>query len=300
MPAVSVVAPLHNEEGNIEPLYRGIKDAMAALGRSYEIIFVNDCSSDQTLKKIGDLQRNDATLHCCDLAQNVGENWALLAGVSKAHGEIIVTIDGDFQNDPVFIPALVKKIESGFRVVSGWRRKRVGSFSTRILPSIVANKLISLLSGVPVHDCGCGLKAYRRNVLAGKFVPKGFMNRFSPVAFGVKAGEFTEIEITDQMRLYGNSHYGLSRVLIVLNDLMVVPFLDLPRERTQSIALLLRNISGLGALGAAVESYVYGDPWAHLGIALGVLCLGSRSVYNNITSFINAQQYPIFNIKAFK
>ena len=143
MPKVSVVAPLHNEEGNIEPLYKGIKSVMEQFGRDYEIIFVNDCSTDQTLSKLKEIKSTDAHFFYADLETNVGENWALLAGVSKAQGNMIVTIDGDFQNDPVFIPALIKKLEEGYRVVSGWRRKRVGSYIKRIFPTEQKSGLVA-------------------------------------------------------------------------------------------------------------------------------------------------------------
>jgi glycosyltransferase involved in cell wall biosynthesis len=178
----SVVAPMHNEQGNVVALYDDIKRAMDYLGEAYEIIFVNDASGDETLARMKDIQSGDAHFHFADLQFNVGENWALLAGISKARGEVIVTIDGDYQNDPRYIPDLLRELSKGYRVVSGRRRSRAAALWTKRLPSLAANTLIRLISGVPVHDCGCGLKVYRREVVEGKFVPKGFMNRFSPVS----------------------------------------------------------------------------------------------------------------------
>ena len=215
---------MHNEQGNVRALYDDIKGVMEALEGSYEIIFVNDASTDQTLAMMREIQECDADFHFADLETNVGENWALLAGISRAQGEVIVTIDGDYQNDPAYIPDLLQALSKGYRVVSGRREQRAASFWTKRLPSQVANTMIRLVSGVPVHDCGCGLKAYRREVLEGKFVPKGFMNRFSPVSLGVKGDEFSEVKIVDRARIAGRSHYGLGRVLVVLRDLWVLPF----------------------------------------------------------------------------
>jgi glycosyltransferase involved in cell wall biosynthesis len=221
---VSVIAPIHNEEGNIEALCEGIRAAMIAHGTSYEIIFVNDASTDNSLALMKRLHNRYREFHYVDVEANVGENWALLAGMSRARGKVLVSIDGDFQNDPVYIPALLERLSNGYRVVSGRRNGRVGSQWSRLVPSQIANTLIRLVSGVGVHDCGCGLKAYRREVVENKFVPKGFMNRFSPVALGIRPEEFCEVAVVDRPRRYGESHYGLNRVFIVLRDLLVIWF----------------------------------------------------------------------------
>ena len=171
---------------------------------------------------------------------------------------------------------------------------------TRIFPSVVANGLISLLSGVRVHDCGCGLKAYRREVLADRYVPKGFMNRFSPVAFGVKNSEFAELEVTDRHRQYGQSHYGLKRVFIVANDLLVLPFLRFPLRQTHA-GLQVVNIA---AVVATMGSIVL--VWQQGGInfipALGFILLYAvcRSVHWNLGRFIDAQEQPAFRVRDFR
>src|ERR1044071_2670591 len=148
----SVVAPMHDEQGNVRALYHEIKLTMDRLGESYEIIFVNDASGDDTLKHMKALNRNDPAFHFIHLETNVGENWALLAGISRANGEIIITIDGDYQNDPKYIPDLLNELRKGYRVVSGRRTSRQAGLWTKRLPSIVANTLIRLVAGVPVHD----------------------------------------------------------------------------------------------------------------------------------------------------
>ena len=291
---LSVVAPMHNEEGNARPLYEGIRHAMESLNQHYEIIFVNDASTDQTLSVMRQIARADPHFHYVDLESNVGENWALLAGISKAGGEVVITIDGDYQNDPSYIPALLESLSRGHRVVSGWRKNRVGSFWTRRLPSQAANALIRVLSGVPVHDCGCGLKAYRRDVLEGKFVPKGFMNRFSPVVFGVGRHEFSEVEIVDRTRKSGSSHYGIGRVFEVLRDLWALPFAVrgpvrwLPRfRRMQWISLLLSLAFALAR-------------WRSLALAALLLALLCFSNVENLERFLDAQERPHFRIKEFR
>jgi glycosyltransferase involved in cell wall biosynthesis len=291
---------MHNEEGNARPLYEAICDSLDGLvrldrlGRPYEIIFVNDTSSDGTLNVMKDIADHDGRFHYVDLASNVGENWALLAGVSKASGEIVVTIDGDYQNDPAYIPALLERLAEGYRVVSGWRRNRVGSYWDRRLPSQVANALIRLVSGVAVHDCGCGLKAYRREVLEGKYVPKGFMNRFSPVVFGVRADEFSEVEILDRERKSGSSHYGLGRVFEVVRDLWAIPFAV---RGVETWSARFRCLEGLFFVAAVVLAIV---GWAGWALAASVLALACWSNARNLARFVEARTNPPFRIKEFR
>lgn len=298
-PEISVVSAMHNEAGNVVPLYDALAEVMKKMGREYEIIFVNDASRDETLEQIKKIKARDPRFHYCDLEQNVGENWAFLAGFSKARGNIIVTIDGDFQNNPRFIPDLVRELEKGYRAVSGWRKNRVGGFFDRILPSLVANFLIYLVSGVRVHDCGCGLRAFRREVVEGKYVPKGFMNRFAPVCFGVKADEFSEVIVEDRMRRAGRSHYGLERVFIVFNDLLALPFALRGPERMRRIFLYIILIfAGVLALLSGVWAIRSG--WAWIGFVLALaFFLASVSIYWNLGRFVDAARNPKFRIKEF-
>lgn len=292
--AYSVVAPMHNEQGNVQALFDDIKRVMEGLGQPYEIIFVNDTSTDKTLSKMKAIQRRDATFHYVDLQYNVGENWALLAGISKALGSVVVTIDGDYQNDPGYIPDLLKRLSQGYRVVSGRRRDRAAEFWSKRLPSKLANGLIRLVSGVSVHDCGCGLKAYQREVLDGKFVPKGFMNRFSPVVLGVRRDEFSEVEIIDRPRISGESHYGLSRVFIVLRDLWALPF------ALRGAAGWLKTFRiglGLFLAGAIVLALSGHWLWAGLSFLLGLM---AYSNVTNLARFVEAQVNPLFRVKEFR
>jgi glycosyltransferase involved in cell wall biosynthesis len=291
---LSVVAPMHNEEGNARALYEAIRDALDRHGESYEIIFVNDASSDGTLAAMKEIAGRDGRFHYLDLENNAGENWALLAGISRAAGEVIVTIDGDYQNDPSYIPAMLKRLSEGYRVVSGWRRNRVGSFWDRRLPSLAANALIRLVSGVPVHDCGCGLKIYRREVIEGKYVPKGFMNRFSPVVFGVKANEFSEVEILDRERKAGTSHYGISRVFEVLRDLFVLPF------AVRGPAKWLGEFRKVQWIAVTTGAFFLLLGWTILALAAFIVALAAYANARSLERFVDAQMRPPFRIKEFR
>jgi glycosyltransferase involved in cell wall biosynthesis len=285
---------MHNEQGNVRALYDDIKGVMEALEQSYEIIFVNDASTDQTLATMREIQECDADFHFADLETNVGENWALLAGISKAQGEVIITIDGDYQNDPAYIPDLLRELSKGHRVVSGRREQRAASFWTKRLPSQVANTMIRLVSGVPVHDCGCGLKAYKREVLEGKFVPKGFMNRFSPVSLGVKGDEFAEVKIVDRARIAGRSHYGLGRVLVVLRDLWVLPF------AVRGPARWLKRFRVLFSLLLVVALMLaFWGRWLWTAPASLLVAISFSNVVN-LKRFVEAQTEPKFYIKDFR
>jgi len=285
---------MHNEEGNVVPLYEDISRVLTRLEQPYEIIFVNDLSADGTLASMKPIQNRDPHFHFVDLETNVGENWALLAGVSKARGEVLVTIDGDYQNDPAYIPALLEELSNGYRVVSGRRRQRVDKLWSRLLPSQIANSLIRFVSGVPVHDCGCGLKAYHREVLDGKFVPEGFMNRFSPAALGVQPHEFAEVEVVDRPRISGQSHYGLNRVFFVLRDLAALPFAVRGPARWIGRFRLLKWFS----LAVAVLLAITGR-WG-LGAAALLLALIAFSNVWNLGRFIRAQTDPEFRIKEYR
>ena len=285
---------MHNEEGNARVLYEAIRETLERLGQTYEIIFVNDASSDGTLSVMKEIAGRDSRFHYADLESNVGENWALLAGVSKAAGEAIVTIDGDYQNDPAYIPALLERLSQGYRVVSGWRRNRVGSFWARRLPSQVANALIRVVSGVPVHDCGCGLKAYRREALEGKYVPKGFMNRFSPVVFGVRREEFSEVEIVDRERKSGQSHYGIGRVFEVLRDLWVLPF------AVRGAARWLGEFRKLQWISVTAGIFLLIVGWRLSAVAAFVVALAALSNARSLERFVEAQTTPPFRVKEFR
>ncbi|MDO8620908.1 MAG: glycosyltransferase family 2 protein [Candidatus Levybacteria bacterium] len=293
---ISVVVPMHNEEGNVLELYKEIRQSMDSYGRSYEMIFVNDYSSDGTLKLLKDLSQTDKRFHFCDLLSNVGENWAVFAGISKSTGKIIVTIDGDIQNDPKYIPVLVNKLKEGFKVVSGWREHRIGFFA-RLAPSFVANKFISLVSGIKVHDTGCTLKAYRSEIIKDVYVPKGFNNRFSPAVFNIANKDFAEVRVPDRIRKFGVSHYGLERIFIVFNDLLAIPFIR-RRFNTPLADINRRVLYAILFLELLLVSAVLIKGFLFAVVFL-VLIMASFSIRRNIKRFIECEHNPKFIIKEF-
>jgi glycosyltransferase involved in cell wall biosynthesis len=252
-PFLSLVVPVYDEEGNVGPLHGELTQVATALGKPYEIVFVNDGSRDGTLARLEALRAGDPHLRIVDLDGNFGEAAALSAGFAHARGEIVVTLDGDGQNDPAFIPEMLARLGPGVDVVSGRRHERQEAFWSRVLPSRIANGLIVLATGVPVHDCGCGLKAYRRRVVAGAQLPRG-MNRFLPAILGVDPARVVEVWVTDRRRGSGRSHYGLSRTAVVLRDLLALPFLTRwavgapvrPAQVTLAVGLVAAIVSALG------------------------------------------------------
>ncbi len=223
--AVSIIIPIYNEAGSIQELYREINDVMTALDRSYEIVFVNDGSLDGSTEILERLRRIDPCVRLLQLKRNYGQTAAIMAGFDHARGDIIVPMDGDLQNDPRDIPRLLDKIEQGFDMVSGWRRQRKDPPLRRRFVSFMANKFISLLSGVKLNDYGCSLKAYRRDFVKGIKL-YGEMHRFLPIYASWEGARIAEIVVNHRPRKYGRSHYGLERTYKVLFDLIVIVFMD--------------------------------------------------------------------------
>lgn len=220
---LSVVIPVFNEEENLRPLYDALQSALK--DHRYELIFVDDGSDDTSLSILRELQQTDPEhVVVVELRRNFGQTAALEAGIDQARGEIIALIDADLQNDPADIPGLVAKIEEGYDVVSGWRVNRRDRFLTRVLPSRIANWLISRVTGVRLHDYGCTLKAYRREVLQG-FRLYGEMHRFIPAYANWVGARITEVPVRHHARRFGKAKYGLERTLKVILDLFTVKFL---------------------------------------------------------------------------
>ena len=203
--------PVYDEEGNVGRLHGELSRVAADIGAPYELVFVNDGSTDGTLARLEALLERDPNLHVVDLEGNFGEAAALSAGFEVARGDVVVTLDGDGQNNPADIPRVLAALSDRVDVVSGRRRAREEAFLTKVLPSWVANRLIAVATGVPVYDCGCGLKAYRRAVVAGARLPRG-MNRFLPAILGVDAARVAEIETRDRPRASGRSHLSLIHI----------------------------------------------------------------------------------------
>lgn len=220
----SVVIPLYNEEENARPLYLRIVQAMREVSDSYEIVFVDDGSSDRTFKVVSEICDEDPRVSVIRLRKNFGQTAALKAGFDFARGEVIISMDGDLQHDPAEIPAFVAKLNEGYDVVSGWRYQRRDAWLTRQLPSRTANWLLAKLCGVDLHDFGTTFKAYRREVVKDLQL-YGELHRFIPALASWSGATIAEIPIKNLSRGSGKSNYGLSRTLTVLLDLICIKFL---------------------------------------------------------------------------
>jgi glycosyltransferase involved in cell wall biosynthesis len=222
--AISVVVPVKDEEDNVEPLYRSLVEVLDALGRSYEILLVDDGSEDQTHPRLLRLAASDPNLKVIQLRRNFGQTAAMSAGFDHATGDVIVPMDGDLQNDPADIGRLLEKVDEGYDVVSGWRRDRKDGFVRR-LPSRIANWLIGRVTGLRLHDYGCTLKAYRADIVRDTNL-YGEMHRFLPALAYQTGARITEVPVAHHPRVSGRSKYGLGRTFKVLLDLVTVKFLS--------------------------------------------------------------------------
>lgn len=221
---ISVVVPVLNEEDSFPLLYQGLTEVLSRSGYSYEIIVVDDGSTDRSFEIMRELQAQDGHLRVVRFRRNYGQTAAFAAGFDRAQGDVVVTIDADLQNDPADIPALIEKMAEGYDVVSGWRVDRKDRFLDRRLPSIVANRLIAWTTGVAIHDNGCSLKAYRREVLVDVRL-YGEMHRFLPALAYAAGARVTEIPVRHHPRRFGKAKYGLSRTVKVFLDILAVRFL---------------------------------------------------------------------------
>ena len=221
---ISLVIPVYNEEENLKLLYQKLKETLEPLGKEREIIFVDDGSQDNSPKILDQLARKDPHVKVIHFRRNFGQTAALAAGFDLAQGEIVVTLDADLQNDPADIPKLLGKMEEGYDVVSGWRKDRKDPYLSRILPSTMANWLISKVTGVKLHDYGCTLKAYRQEVVK-ELNLYGELHRFLPALASWMGVRIAEIPVTHHPRRFGKSKYGISRTFRVILDLILVQFL---------------------------------------------------------------------------
>ena len=283
-PEISVVVPLLNEQDNIGPLYQQITEVMSGIF-GYEIIFIDDGSSDNSPAILAGLQKNDTRVRIICFRKNFGQTAALSAGFAHARGTIIVAIDADLQNDPADIPGLIAKLHEGYDVVSGWRKKRHDNALTRLLPSRIANWLISGITGVKLHDYGCTLKAYRREILAETKL-YGEMHRFIPALASWSGATIAEMVVNHRPRTAGLAKYGLSRTWKVILDLITVKFLlSFSTKPIQLfggwglIAFLLSGFSGLAVILMKVikKTDMTGNPLLYLTILL--LVIGAQFIF---------------------
>jgi len=223
-PVISVFLPVFNEEPNLLPLHAKLDGALKELGRSAEIVYVDDGSTDGSLKILREIAATDDRVRVVALRRNYGQTAAMSAGIDAASGDVLIPMDADLQNDPADIVRLLDKLDEGYDVVSGWRKNRKDKMVTRKIPSMLANRLISWIGGVPLHDYGCSLKAYRRESLQDVRL-YGEMHRFIPIYASWAGARVTEIPVEHHARTMGKSKYGLSRTIKVVFDLMTIKFM---------------------------------------------------------------------------
>lgn len=252
-PELSIVIPVHNESPNIKPLYEELTQTLGPYGRSYELLIVDDGSTDDSFDQLAALQARDPRLRVIRFRRNFGQTAAFAAGFAHARGRLVVTSDGDLQNDPRDIPAMVALIEQGNDIVCGWRKDRKDTFVTRRVPSVIANKLISWATGVPLHDYGCSLKVFRTEVVKPLRL-YGEMHRFLPAIASQIGVRIAEMVVNHRPRKAGVTKYGLSRTIRVVLDLATVKFLLSYSTRPLQIFGLLGLMTG--GLGVVITAYL--------------------------------------------
>ncbi len=306
--ALSIVVPVYNEEENVDELYAELTTAAAALGRAYEVVVVDDGSTDETYAKLKQLAAGDPRLKVVHFGRNFGQTAAMAAGFDYAEGTVVVPLDGDLQNDPADIALLLNKLDEGYDVVSGWRKDRKDNVMRRI-PSRLANWLIGLVTGVHLHDYGCTLKAYRATAIQGMRL-YGDMHRFLPALAYQEGARVTEIPVRHRPRRYGQSKYGLGRTLRVVLDLITVKFLSSYGTKPSYIfggSGLLLCLGGIAAGGIALYQkfvdgvYVYRNPVILIAVflfLLGFLCILMGLLAELIIrTYHESQAKPIYRVR---
>ena len=275
---LSIIVPLYNEQDCVRPLYSAISQSARQVNHPYEILFVDDGSTDATFSVASELARTDGCLRIIKLRRNYGQTPAMAAGIDHARGEILITMDGDLQNDPADLPHLLRKIDEGHDIVVGWRHDRKDRLITRKIPSRIANWLIGKITGIPIKDNGCSLKAYRAALI--RHIPLyGDMHRFIPAMTSLAGARLAEIKVRHHARRYGTSKYGLARIYKVLLDVMsiktLVSFASQPMLWFSLLALPAAAASVLAFVGALYgtlsDPAFLSVPLAGTGVLLGAL-----------------------------
>jgi len=305
---LSVVVPLYNEEESLPHLVEQLLAALRPSGERFELVLVNDGSSDRTAEVLERLSRDIPELVGVLLRKNYGQTAAMAAGFDVAQGEVIVSLDGDLQNDPADIPMLLAKLREGYDLVSGWRHQRQDAALQRKLPSKIANRLIGRVTGVRLHDYGCSLKAYRRDVLSDMRL-YGELHRFLPALAFIEGARITEVKVNHRARQFGSSKYGIDRTFRVLMDLLTVWFM----KRFLTRPMYVFGFGGLIAilLSLVASSYLLavklmgGDianrPLLTLAVVLGLagiqlFCFGLLGELQ-IRTYHESQDRPIYRIR---
>ena len=305
---LSVVVPLYNEEESLPYLVQQLTDALRPSGERFELVLVNDGSSDRTAEVLKQLSHEVPELVAVLLRKNYGQTAAMAAGFDVAQGDIIISLDGDLQNDPADIPMLLAKLREGYDLVSGWRHQRQDAALQRKLPSRIANRLIGRVTGVKLHDYGCSLKAYRREVLSDMRL-YGELHRFLPALAFIEGARITEVKVNHRARQFGSSKYGIDRTFRVLMDLLTVWFIKRFLTRPMYVFGFGGLIAMLGSLLASsyllVVKLMGGDignrPLLTLAVVLGLagiqlFCFGLLGELL-IRTYHESQGRPIYRIR---
>ena len=306
---ISVVVPLYNEEDNVQLLYEEIKGVLDTMAEQAEIVFVDDGSRDRTLAKLEAIQAGDDHVRVVSLRRNFGQTAAMTAGFDHARGGIIITMDGDLQNDPHDIPQLVAKLNEGYDVVTGWRHDRQDAFLSRRLPSQLANRLISWVTGGGLHDYGCTLKAFRREVIDNINL-YGEMHRFIPAIASGMGISFTEVKVNHRARRFGTSKYGISRTIRVVLDLITVKFMlsyaTRPLHVFGTVGVVSSLLGVLIALVLTVQRQLYGVALANrplLLLAVLLIFMGIQFITIGllaelvVRTYHESQKKPIYYVR---
>ena len=305
---LSVVVPLYNEEESLPHLVNQLISALRPAGETFELVLVDDGSSDRTAKVLAQVSSDVPEVVAVLLRKNYGQTAAMAAGFDVAGGEVIVSLDGDLQNDPADIPMLLAKLREGYDLVSGWRHQRQDAALQRKLPSRMANRLIGRVTGVRLHDYGCSLKAYRREVLADMRL-YGELHRFLPALAFIEGARITEVKVNHRARQFGSSKYGIDRTFRVLMDLLTVWFM----KRFLTRPMYVFGFGGLLAIAASLIASTYllaikvmgGDianrPLLTLAVVLGLagiqlFCFGLLGELL-IRTYHESQGRPIYRIR---
>ena len=306
---ISVVVPLYNEEDNVQLLYEEIKGVLDTMAEQAEIVFVDDGSRDTTLAKLEVIQAGDDHVRVVSLRRNFGQTAAMTAGFDHARGGVIITMDGDLQNDPHDIPQLVGKLNEGYDVVTGWRYDRQDPFLSRKLPSQLANRLISRVTGVGLHDYGCTLKAFRREVIDNINL-YGEMHRFIPAIASGMGISFTEVKVNHRARRFGTSKYGISRTIRVVLDLITVKFMlsyaTRPLHVFGTVGVVSSLLGVIIALILTVQRQLYGVALANrplLLLAVLLIFMGIQFITIGllaelvVRTYHESQKKPIYYVR---
>lgn len=273
---ISIVVPFYNEEENVSPLYHNVKKVMDRLEQTYELIFIDDGSQDDTRQVLRSLAGKDPNLHVILFRRNFGQSAAMAAGFRNCQGQVVVTLDGDLQNDPEDIPRLLQKLNEGYDVVSGWRKNRKDTLILRKIPSQIANRLICSITGIRLHDTGCALKIYRKEVI-DQIRLYGELHRFLPALTSIEGARISELVVNHYSRKFGYSKYNLSRTFRVLMDLtslhLFIKYLRNPFRYFGCVGFGFFGLGFVGSLWLAFKIGIHHRPFIELNVPVTLIFL---------------------------